>query len=1264
MSTIHLRDIQVTSFSNPHPDLPTATQIFAQLIVDGVIVDETMSVDSEDSADSLIWELRFEGEIPLAALEFSVAILRETHGPRLLGYAEIVPHDSVLSEEEQSPLRVPLVNVNTDGPSLQLSAAFSTSDLSSLEGNESVGIEIGPLDHEAIMTDLQQMLDHTNSEIELDPQALCLMHERILLLPTTNDERPSLLNFLGDICLQQWQAFNPVDVLHIAVGAFDDALRDNPADTTFLPDLGIVLLLRFEQLGDVEDITKCVSVMQRVILQTPDDDADKPSWLSNLGSSLVRRFQCLGEVGDLDKAITMGRDAMLLVRDSHPEKLAILNNLGTSLAARFKRLGDLADLNQSVLVGEDAVRLTPDGQPDKPARLSNLGEALLTRFKHLGDLDDLNKAVLMSEDAVRLTPDGHHGKSYWLINLGRCLFQRFTRLRDIDDLHKAITMEFDAVSMAEDDQHNKPLMLTNLGTSLCGRFECLGDLRDLNNAILMQEYAVRLTPDPDSHKASRLNQLCASLVTRFESLGDLGDLNKSVSIAEDAVRLSPDGSPDKPSRLNMLGMALLRRFERLGDMNDFKKSVVLREDAIRLTPDGHPSKASWLNNLGGSFLTRFESLVDLDDLNKAVSMLEDSVILTPDGYPNKPMILTNLSNSLLTRFRCLRDVDDFNQAVSVQEDAVRLTPDGHPNKPLLLNNLGNSLVTRFENLTDEVNLPKIILCYSSAARSATGPADVRFYAASTWAQCARIGKHPSLMDAYHAALDLLPEVAWLGLSITDRHHHLLKAGKLVRDAVATAIALGQAKKAVEWSEQGRSIIWGQLLNLRTPVDTLKNSHPELAKKLLFLSAELEGSGGRRSGIETPKFGNKESLQSIADQAHRNAYERGEVLKEIRELEGFSQFLLPRNFSDLSQAAQRGPVVILNISYSRSDALILRPGLKDEVLHISLTAFTAEHAAGLLQSFGDLVGRGERLVGRREGQRSMEDEFAYTLSELWVGVVRPVLNVLGITTATKNKFQRIWWCPTGPLAFLPIHAAGLFGKDDSFGSKLSDFAISSYAPSLTALIEGLRAPCKMQKPLKLLAVAQPSAVGQPYIPGTQREISRIQQLAAGTLPVLRLDGDMATVNNVQQGMRDSRWVHFACHGLQDVLQPTESALLLAGSSRLTLSSIIKLALPDADFAFLSACQTATGDKEFPEESVHLAAGMLLAGYRGVIATMWTIRDEDTPQLASDVYAHLFNTSPPDPTKAAEALHLAVRDFCEGSGRKRPFSHWVPFIHVGV
>jgi CHAT domain-containing protein len=217
--------------------------------------------------------------------------------------------------------------------------------------------------------------------------------------------------------------------------------------------------------------------------------------------------------------------------------------------------------------------------------------------------------------------------------------------------------------------------------------------------------------------------------------------------------------------------------------------------------------------------------------------------------------------------------------------------------------------------------------------------------------------------------------------------------------------------------------------------------------------------------------------------------------------------------------------------------------------------------------------------------------------------------------------------------------------------------------LAALIEGLRPPSNAQKALQLLAVAQPSAFGQAHIPGTRKEIHCIQQLAHGKLPVLPLDEHTATVEAVQQGMRDSSWLHFACHGVQNVSDPTESALLLAGSERLTLSKIIQLALPHADLAFLSACQTATGDKNLEEESVHLAAGMQLAGYRGVIATMWTIMDNDAPRVASSVYEHLLKVPPPDPAQAAEALHLAVQKLRE-EGSYKPFSHWVPFIHIGV
>jgi CHAT domain-containing protein len=149
------------------------------------------------------------------------------------------------------------------------------------------------------------------------------------------------------------------------------------------------------------------------------------------------------------------------------------------------------------------------------------------------------------------------------------------------------------------------------------------------------------------------------------------------------------------------------------------------------------------------------------------------------------------------------------------------------------------------------------------------------------------------------------------------------------------------------------------------------------------------------------------------------------------------------------------------------------------------------------------------------------------------------------------------------------------------------------------------------------------------------------------------------------MKGAEWAHFACHGKQNPTDPTESCLQLANGSYLKLSDIINLRLKNAQLAFLSACQTATGDKNLQDEAVHLAAGMLLAGYRGVIATMRSVNDEYAADIADDTYRRLFEDYGADYTRAAEALHFAVQKVRKERESKGDFSFaWVPFIHMGI
>jgi CHAT domain-containing protein len=220
-------------------------------------------------------------------------------------------------------------------------------------------------------------------------------------------------------------------------------------------------------------------------------------------------------------------------------------------------------------------------------------------------------------------------------------------------------------------------------------------------------------------------------------------------------------------------------------------------------------------------------------------------------------------------------------------------------------------------------------------------------------------------------------------------------------------------------------------------------------------------------------------------------------------------------------------------------------------------------------------------------------------------------------------------------------------------------ISSYIPSLSALLD-LPEPT-WNSSFKLLSVIQPSAPGVSSIPMTKIELDYIQNHLASWEHIV-LEGVEGTKRRVTQEMEDCTWIHLACHGVQRPDEPTKSALILE-DGHLTLEEIVKLNLPKAEFAFLSACQTTTGDENLSEEAVHIAGGMLLAGYRGVVATMWSIQDDLAPEVTNEFYRHIMQDGErPDSRKAAVALHKSVQKIRRKAGVK--LIDWIPFVHLSV
>ena len=154
---------------------------------------------------------------------------------------------------------------------------------------------------------------------------------------------------------------------------------------------------------------------------------------------------------------------------------------------------------------------------------------------------------------------------------------------------------------------------------------------------------------------------------------------------------------------------------------------------------------------------------------------------------------------------------------------------------------------------------------------------------------------------------------------------------------------------MEWLEQARSIIWGDLFQLRSSYEDLSVSYPDSAYRLRELSAALEcASATHKKSLfalsrSTPSA--TRSLQKEADRHCALAIEQDKLLQDIRKLPGFECFLLQKDFSQLHASAHSGPVVILNAAKSRCDALIVLPNV-DHVIHIPLPQFSLKQSAHL------------------------------------------------------------------------------------------------------------------------------------------------------------------------------------------------------------------------------------------------------------------------------------------------------------------------------
>ena len=1128
---------------------------------------------------------------------------------------------------------------------------------------------------------------------------------------TVRAELPSLLiNVAKRLSLRFNCSEQPSDLTDAITFARRAVTATLPGDPVRLPrasDLVALLAARHELAGDEQDLDEAVDLAREIVTGSPSDHPYRPTALYNLASILERcreprdpddladaiaaideaielaagtpkppapvdptrpiggllmasavdeaalamvaakiryeLFLLTEAPTNLDDALAAVQHALSVTSPARPDRPDLLVNQSTLLSTRHVRTDAPGDLAAALAAAREALAATAAGTVQRPLVQMDLGALLLARFRLAGDPDDLAQALAVTREALTQIPPDDDGRFLMQANIGGILIQRFRSTGDVADLDEAIAMLRSLRDQRDVAPGIQPTVLSNLANALTAHFDAASDTADLDEAVVAATTAVTLARDDPSTLIGALHNLSLALTTRFDHAGDQADLDGAIEAGRQAAAAAPPQGPIWRTVTSGLSIALRRRFERTGNPADIEAAVTLGR---RAAAGESPDRERLVTNLANILRIRFEHLTQQADLDESIRLYRE--VLPGQAYvaPDGASPLFNLGGALVDRYDHAGDPADLTAAIAVFNDAARAVGLADSMRPLVVFNLGDALRRTYQRSGRQDDADKAIRYFTECARMPTALPTFRIRSARAWAQIAAgRGDWQSAREAFGVALDLLPQLTDRRIGRESRQYHIEGyVSGLAVEAAVVALELGgpdAAPTALIALERARGILIAQALQASTDISALRERHPELARQFErareLLSAEAPPDAGSRATdpVHPPV--------RTALRRREAAANWDETLTAIRSRPGFEGFLGEPGIDELTQTAAGGTVVAVNPARHRSHALILTEA---GVHELRLDALTLDDA---LTNAEMLLSATHRYAGAASDATTRA-----VLSWLWEAVAGPVLDHLGHTgvMADGQRGPRVWWMPTGPLAVLPLHAAGHHDDRCQGRRTVLDRVVSSYTPTVRALRHARRpSPVHAIPDMDQHLVVAVAGHSDQELPHVRTEAN----LVAGMLPgnPRPLVDDEATFEGVMGRLADAHLAHFACHAVT-MADPSSSYLALHDMP-LRVSDLDGMRFDDSYLTYLSACSTASGSR-LPDESIHVASAFQLAGFRNVVGTLWPAVDWIARDVAELTYKGLLRGGQP-----AYALHDAV---LRTRNRHRDVPYlWSAHIHIG-
>ncbi|KAM0281388.1 hypothetical protein ACHAO9_010760 [Fusarium lateritium] len=1041
---------------------------------------------------------------------------------------------------------------------------------------------------------------------------------------------------------------------------------------------------RYRRLGLMTDLDNAIQLGTEAVNLTPEDHPQRTPRLINLSIYWHDKYPGTDDqnVQGLQDSIQASRNAIATLPDTYPHRGTLLDRLSTKLALLFMRTRENSVIEENIKVQREAIDVTPTNNPKREVFVSNLASALVTRNQALGNLEDLDEAIQILREITAQTDQTSPYLLQRLGNFSTCLSVRYDTRGEINDLEEAIAIVSQAIEATEEGSLERMTHLSNYGNFCGDRYLRTGNMSDLEEAINSLQRVVNRVQDDEvyleRHKC--LSNFAIQLSRRYRRIGTVGDLKKAIELGRRACDLTPDDD-SQAKHFSNLAIVLKHEYFRTDDQAVLDEAIHVQREAVRTAYKNHPDAVASLHNLSALLTTKAEDVDSIGVLEEALDLGRQVVDLTPKDHPNRATYLNTLARQLNIMSSKTGLLHHLQEATQRGKEALDLTEDGHPELANRLVNQGGLYGALFWKTNAPEDLNTAIEHYEAALytpsvyevpRICAGKELLQYYAA--------IPDWRKAYDAVKTAMDLVPKLISQTTNNADKQDTLTQVYGLSSDAAAIALSADKgAFAALRFLEQGRGMLASSVEKTRSETLDLEREHPELAERFKYLQ-----SLANPTGLTVDSIDSKISPQNIKSSAHNSemgALEELDVLiDKIRQTPDFEDFLSTPSDAKIQSAASNGPIIVINTSEFRCDAILVE---SDQTRFIALPRLTVKDI------------RSNTQQGHTASPRILE--------WLWDTIAEPVLDALGIfQPASKERLPRIWWIPTGVLSIYPLHAAGRHFKGSS--ETVIDRAVSSYSSSIKAIIRSRGRATLRAVPSGLdraVLVSMDTTPGSSSLPSAGREVKLLRDICKSkgfeTVEPRPIKEDVVS------RLPHCKIFHFAGHGSTNGLDASQSSLLLEDWQKdpLTVSTLLDIDIQQYSpfLAYLSACGTGQiAHEKYLDESIHLISAFQLAGFRHVIGTLWEVGDEISVDIAKTVYESVQRGDQADES-ICRGLHKATleqrdkwlteksqtrsrkrkarspldgtevessRDVIavEDDGDDISLPQWIPYVHYGV